>query len=71
MPGGHLSIIKDIELLNLPQWTQTPGHLSIKDTDKISVRILGTRYEARNCISAPDPQEPYRDIFFLKRLLVY
>jgi hypothetical protein len=26
--------------------------------------LLETRFEARNCISEPCPQEPYRDIFF-------
>jgi hypothetical protein len=29
---------------------------------KIPVRLLGTRFKARNCISKPGPQEPYRDI---------
>jgi hypothetical protein len=29
----------------------------------VSKKFLGTRFEARNCISEPCPQEPYRDIF--------
>jgi hypothetical protein len=28
----------------------------------VPVRLLGTRFEARNCISEPCPQEPNRDI---------
>jgi hypothetical protein len=30
----------------------------------VTVRLLGTRFKARNCICEPGPQEPYRDIFF-------
>jgi hypothetical protein len=29
----------------------------------VPVRLLETRFEARNCISEPCPQEPYKDIF--------
>jgi hypothetical protein len=29
---------------------------------KISLQGLGTRFEAKNCISEPCPQEAYRDI---------
>jgi hypothetical protein len=29
----------------------------------VPVRILGSRFKARNCISEPSPQETYRDIF--------
>jgi hypothetical protein len=29
---------------------------------KFHVRILGTRFEARNCISEPGPQEPYSNL---------
>jgi hypothetical protein len=29
----------------------------------VPVRLLGSRFEARNCISDPGSQEPYRDIF--------
>jgi hypothetical protein len=31
----------------------------------VSARLLGTRFEARNCISQPGHQEPYRDIFLM------
>jgi hypothetical protein len=41
----------------------------------VPVRLLGTRFEAGNCISEPGPEEPYKDIFFrkisLKQLLFY
>jgi hypothetical protein len=30
---------------------------------KVPVNLLGTRFEARNYISEPGPQEAYRDIF--------
>jgi hypothetical protein len=30
---------------------------------RFPVRLLGTRFNARNCISEPCPQEPYMDIF--------
>jgi hypothetical protein len=33
-------------------------------TKYIPSKDLGTRFEARNCISEPCPQAPYRDIFF-------
>jgi hypothetical protein len=29
----------------------------------VPVKLLGTRFKARNCISEPGPQEPYRTIF--------
>jgi hypothetical protein len=29
----------------------------------VLVRLLGTRFDARNCISEPGPQEPYSDFF--------
>jgi hypothetical protein len=37
--------------------------------NEIPVRLLGTRFEARNWISEPGPQEPYRDIFLSLSLL--
>jgi hypothetical protein len=34
--------------------------------ENVPVWLLGTRFKARNCISEPGPQDPYREIF-LKR----
>jgi hypothetical protein len=33
-------------------------------------RLLGTRFEARNCINGPGLQDPYRDIFFRHPVLL-
>jgi hypothetical protein len=33
-------------------------------SSNVPVRLLGTRFKARNCISQPGLQEPYRDIFW-------
>jgi hypothetical protein len=42
------------------------GHGQPTDLQGISrhvpVRLLGTRFKAKNCISEPRPQEPYREI---------
>jgi hypothetical protein len=37
---------------------QTTGVL-----ESVPARLLGTRFEARICISKPRPQAPHRDIF--------
>jgi hypothetical protein len=34
-----------------------------RERERQLVRLLGTRFEARNCISEPCAQEPYRDQF--------
>jgi hypothetical protein len=33
----------------------------------VPVKLLGTKLEARKCISDPGTQEPYRDIIFGKK----
>jgi hypothetical protein len=40
---------------------------------KIPVRLLGPRFEARNCIiySEPCPQEPYSDFFWKHPVIIY
>jgi hypothetical protein len=39
------------------------GSYVIQGISKNTVRLLGTRFKARNCICEPCPQEPYRDVF--------
>jgi hypothetical protein len=49
------------------KWIIAPLTLCKENTmgvwKNIPVRLLGTRFEARNCISEPGTQEPYRDFF--------
>jgi hypothetical protein len=40
-------------------------------TKNVPVRLLGTRFETKNCISEPCPQEPYRDILFEIQVSLY
>jgi hypothetical protein len=37
--------------------------LSFAVSENVPVRLLGNRFEARNCFGEPGPQEPYVDIF--------
>jgi hypothetical protein len=53
------------------RWVPTHSHDGITEIKEKIVRHsrthynrVGTWFEARNCISEPGPQEPYRDIFY-------